>query len=310
MTDHRPGPALPLGDDPAERARREERHAVLADLLAAYADGELPAETVSQIDAHLVGCDRCRRDLSAQQAVRRRLGAEPIAAASPALRERIGLAIEAAEPRVSGVGRGASSPPIPTPDTRRPTPRVAIAVVAVALTIAAAAFTFVSREPGRVVGPAVATLQAPAPSVPLLRDVLSDYRRVVAGDLPGRARDLDAVRAAVGFPVEPMQSRGLRLLAAWTTTLAGEPAAVLAYRWDDRILLQYLVSEERFFRHPAVRAGVTGGRVLAGGESAQAVAAWPAREAGAVLVGDLSVARLAGIAAEELLVRRRGRGAE
>ena len=56
---------LNFGAQPHERPDtddvREARHQVLATLLGAYADGELPAETASQIDAHLLGCARCRR---------------------------------------------------------------------------------------------------------------------------------------------------------------------------------------------------------------------------------------------------------
>src|SRR5918999_6360111 len=87
--------AAGLGESAAERAAREEQHQVLIELLAAYADGELPPETTSQIDAHLVGCARCRRDLAMHQAVRKRLGVEPPLAAPPALRERIAAAVAA-----------------------------------------------------------------------------------------------------------------------------------------------------------------------------------------------------------------------
>src|ERR687895_867953 len=83
------------GESAAEQAAREEQHQVIIDLLAGYADGELPPETRSQIDAHLVGCTRCRRDLTVHQAVRRRLGVEPPLAAPPALRERIAAAVVA-----------------------------------------------------------------------------------------------------------------------------------------------------------------------------------------------------------------------
>src|SRR5687767_13187070 len=87
--------ATGLGESAAERAAREERHQVIIELLGAYADGELPPETTSQIDAHLVGCLRCRRDLAVHQAVRSRLGVEPPLAAPPALRERIAAAVAA-----------------------------------------------------------------------------------------------------------------------------------------------------------------------------------------------------------------------
>jgi hypothetical protein len=146
--------------------------------------------------------------------------------------------------------------------------------------------------------------------VPLLRDVVADFRRVAAGDLPGRARDLDGVRAAVPFPVAPLQSDRLRLLGAWTTDLAGEPAAVLAYRWDDRLLLQYIVSEERFFRAPAVRAGVAGGHVAGAVDGAQAVVAWPAAAAGVVVVSDVALERLAAVLAAARLAGPPAGGAD
>src|ERR687896_709524 len=96
------------GETAAERAAREERHQVIIELLAAYGDGELPPETTSQIDAHLVGCERCRRDLAMHQAVRRRLGVEPPVAAPPALRERVAAAISTTPvpPRPSEVATG------------------------------------------------------------------------------------------------------------------------------------------------------------------------------------------------------------
>src|ERR671939_655955 len=48
-------------EDPAERAAREAQHQLLIDLLGAYADGELPPETTSQLDAHPAGAPRAHR---------------------------------------------------------------------------------------------------------------------------------------------------------------------------------------------------------------------------------------------------------
>jgi anti-sigma factor RsiW len=288
-----------LGESAAERAAREERHQVIIELLGAYADGELPPETTSQIDAHLVGCARCRRDLAVHQAVRRRLGVEPPLAAPPALRERIAAAVAAA-PAV-----------VPPSAPRGPGPRPrAVALIAIALaTLASAVWIDVARQE-RADSPALGELASSPASVPLIRGVLADYRRVTASDLPGRARDLEVVREAVPFPVEPLRAPGVRLLAVWTTELEGEAAAVLAYRWDDRIVLEYLVPETRFFQHRDVRRAVTDGRLLVASDGAQGIVAWPTEAAGALLVGDLVPERLARLAAADLLVRRVDRGAQ
>lgn len=284
-------------EDPAERAAREGQHQVLIDLLGAYADRELPPETTSQIDAHLIGCVRCRRELAVHHAMRRRLGVEPPIAAPPALRERIAAAIASTPVPVS-------VPAKPVSLLHRP---LVVAALAVAVVVAGVGSTVLVRQ--RAEQAALAPLSTSPAAVPLLRDVLADYRRVVAGDLPGRARDLDAVRSAVPFPIEPLVASGVRLLAAWTTDLGGEPAVVLAYRWDDRIVLQYVVSEERFFQHPALRQAVADGRLLAARDGAQGIVAWPTASAGTLLIADLPPERLRVIGSEALLAGKAARGA-
>ena len=285
-------------EDPAERAARESQHQVLIDLLGAYADRELPPETTSQIDAHLVGCVRCRRELAVHHAMRRRLGVEPPVAAPPALRERIAAAI-AATPVPLSTPASAGVPVL-----RRPLVIAALAAAVVATGMGSAVLVR-QRADKAVIAPLVTSTSA----VPLLRDVLADYRRVVAGDLPGRARDLDAVRSAVAFPIEPLGGSAVRLLAAWTTDLGGEPAVVLAYRWDDRLLLQYVVSEERFFHHPAVRQAVADGGLLAARDGAQGIVAWPTASAGTLLIADLPPERLRVIGSAALLAGKAARGA-
>lgn len=133
-----------------------------------------------------------------------------------------------------------------------------------------------------------------AAGVPLLAAAVADYRRISAADLPGPARDLDAVRAAVGFPVQPLTGASVRLLGAWTTTLEGEPTAVLAYRWDDRLIVQYIVPDQLFFRHPALRSAAAAHGAVGASAGAVGIVAWPVTAAGAVLVGDGPSERLAG----------------
>ena len=288
-------------EDPAERAARENQHQVLIDLLGAYADGELPPETTSQIDAHLVGCVRCRRELAVHRAMRRRLGFEPPVAAPPALRERIVAAI-------------ASTPlPVPSIDPRparfAALRRPLVFIPLVSIIAAGALGTDLLVRQRTSPAAAVAPLTESPATIPLLQDVLADYRRVVAGDLPGRARDLDAVRSAVPFPIEPLRAPAVRLLAAWTTELGQEPAVVLAYRWDDRIVLQYVVSEQRFFQHPALRQAVAGGGLLAANDGAQGIVAWPTSSAGALLIADVPPEKLRALGAAALLAGKVARGA-
>ena len=266
---------------------REAQHELLASLLGAYADGELPSETQSQIDAHLVGCARCRKELDMHRAVRERLGNEPVPAASAALRDRIAEAIRNA-PAPSGAA------PIVAP---RP-PRASVlwlraSVVGVScVAVVVAGVALVRQRGAATAGGGITTVSA-TPSVPLFGAVLEDYRRATAGDLPGRARDLVAVRAGVPFAFAPLANPALRLVAAWTTSLAGEPAAVIAYRWNDRVVLQYFVTESLLFQSQTVRAALAQKRALSVKDGEQSMLVWAEPEYGSVLVGDLQPAEFA-----------------
>jgi molybdate transport system substrate-binding protein len=79
----------------------EERHQALIEQLAAYVDEELSAEARAQMEAHLVGCTRCRREIALQRALRGRLAGQPTTRASAALRERIAAALDTATNRPS-----------------------------------------------------------------------------------------------------------------------------------------------------------------------------------------------------------------
>jgi hypothetical protein len=265
-----------------EAAARESRHEVLRELLGAYADRELPPETMAQIDAHLVGCGECRRALEVHATLGARLAVVPIVAASPAFRARIAAAIDAAPAPVLA--------PVPdvAPRVARP-PRLAWLAAtgwAVALTLA---FVLLAERAGlQPLRSETRRIAAPVASVPLLSGVAEDFARVSHGELPGRARDLSAVRAAVPFPIEPLRAPNLRLLAAWTAQVRGEPAAVLAYRLDDRLVVQYLFAEDAFFKHPAVRAAVADHHLLEAASGGRAIVAWPeASSTGTVLIGDV-----------------------
>lgn len=282
MSDMHPNFRAQPHERPGDDDAREARHQVLATLLGAYADDELPPETVSQIDAHLLGCARCRREVALHAVLRERMQREPMATASAALRDRIAAQL-AATPLMH-----VEAVPVATATQPWWQSRVVRTAAVLGVTLLAAAALL--RD--RVMPSAPRAAPVAVAGVPLLQHVLADYREVTSRDLPGRARDLDAVRAAVPFPVQPLRGDGLRLLAAWSTDLHGEPAAVLAYRWRDRLVLEYLVAEPVFFRHPSVRAPIAAGEAVSAVSGAQGVLAWAAPESGAILVGDVSPADL------------------
>lgn len=274
-----------------DEVQREERHQRLATLLGAFADGALPAETVSQIDAHLLGCQRCRREVQVHRSLRSRLEREPLPAASASFRDRIIASVAAAPtPQWETLAAPAIAPSTVENPRRSVWSRSGVTWVAIgilAAIIVSALFAMVAMPSMRHADSVVA-----AESVPLIISALDDYHRVMKGELPGRGRDLAAIRESVGFPVQPIEAPGLSLLAAWTTTLNGQPAAVLAYRIDDHVMLQYVVSELDLYRSPDLRNAFAGGRILAAHDGQQSVVVWPQSSAGSVIVADLPSGRL------------------
>ena len=266
---------------------REARHELLASLLGAYADNELPPETRSQIDAHFTGCARCRRELDVQRILRDRLGAEPVPAASAALRERIAASIKQAAPPALA--------PEPSPAVERASRhRMVRAWVAVGA-LAIVSVSVLSNAPAWLTSPngAAAANSISAPTNPLFTEILANYRLVMAGNLPGRARDLEAVRAAVPFAFAPLSNSALRLLGAWTTSISGEPAVVLGYRWNDRIILQYFVTDQLLFQSADVRASLAQAGSASVTNGSEGMLLWAEPEYGTLLVGNLAPEKFA-----------------
>lgn len=268
---------------PEDAEAREIRHQSLAELLGAYADGELPVETSSHIDAHLLGCARCRNELSVQRAIGRRLAANTIPTATPEFQNRIRSAITAQPMAPLPV-----SPPVVAP-VRRPSWLSWIPlVVAACVLIGFSGRQWVNSRVPQLTPPPLVVQE----SVPAITAIFEEYRRMTAGDLPGRARDLEAVRLALPFDIVPLDNSDVHLLAAWTTELDGEPAAVLAYRWQASVVLQFVVTESLLFRMRDIRLAFASGRSVVSTSESQSLLAWPEARAGSVLVGEGSWSRL------------------
>ncbi len=267
--------ALRPAGSPEDDATREARHQVLATLLGAYADGELPVETSSQIDAHLLGCGRCRSELRVQQAVSQRLSHSTVPTTTAALQDRVRAALSVTSVPVR------TTPLVNALLVRRTRwTRLALFLTAVASLALVAVLR--NRSPQLNPSPYVASN-----AVPAIADIFAEYRLVSQGDLPGRARDLDAVRRALPFPVRPLVNASAHLLAAWTADIAGEPAAVLAYRWNEHVVLQFIVAESSLFRTHQLREAFSQRRAVVTQDGEQGLIAWPEASSGSVLVGNV-----------------------
>lgn len=295
--------AVPVGR-PRDDTDRLERHEALASLLAAFVDGELPPETTSQIEAHLLGCGRCRREVTVHRSVAAGLGQVRGPVASAAFHTRLRQAVASAP--VAPAAIAATAPAGPS-ETRRPLWRPLLVAGAVLTLVALGAsllrWTAARRDGTSVAvdaragaaGSSVATTVLLSSTVGLFDSLAQHYRETAVRDLPGRARDLEVVRRAVGVPVTPLPSTSTELVGAWTSTLDGELVGVLAYRWRDRLLVQYLVPDALVFRSAAVRAALAQGRPVGAEQEALTLLGWVQPHGMAVLVAPASRRELASL---------------
>lgn len=261
---------------PEDEATRQARHEVLATLLGAYADGELPLETMTQVEAHLLGCDRCRREVRLQQALADRVATVPAEVVSADLMARV-RAVTAQIPTGE----------VATPARSRHPWMLALGATAAVVLVTLAAWQFVPAVRALTGGSASApVVLASVPGV--VSAVMGDYERSSGRDLPGRARDLETVRAAVAFPVRPLLRDDLRLVGAWTTEIDGELAAVLAYRWHDRLVMQYALSDAALFRSVDIRRALSNGQSIVASRGALSLLGWTESQSASLLVGDVT----------------------
>jgi hypothetical protein len=127
---------------------------------------------------------------------------------------------------------------------------------------------------------------------PIADAALHDFRRVALAALP-QGPELAAVRSQVPFSVPALKAPHMRLIGAWTTTIDDVPAAALAYRCHDRLVVQYVVPEHVFFRPPRVRHAIAASGLYAAGEGKVHAVGWPGTDNGSFLVGEFTAAELA-----------------
>lgn len=239
---------------------RTLQHALLHELIGPFADGELPRDDMSAVAEHLRSCARCRSELALQQDLSRALAREPTPHASAALRRRIEWMGEPAAKRSERA----------FPWNRR---WVAVAMAALAsIAVAGTALRVRRGEASR-----------PMAEIPMVRDALADCRRAMARNFPRKA-DLRAVAEGLEFPIPVIDRAGVELFSTWKTTLAGSPAAGLAYRWRGMVVVQYTVPSDLIRQQPGVGAALASSGFYAASELGQGVVAVLADGSGTLLI--------------------------
>lgn len=258
-------------DDLPTDARHTDGHP--GELLDAWLDDRLDAETRRRVDEHLATCERCRREVDVLRAT---VEAVRTGLATPSVPEglaaRVGAALDAEDARAEAAEESAAgSAAAPTvPDDDAPTrsagpaaPRPSVAPPAVSpmpsrrraaaprwrwLAVAAAVVAAVASLywllPGPPPGPDVAT--GPPPETDLVGDFAAAYAELDRGPLPAAFATTDPAevedrwqRAGLGFRtrVFDLEAMGIHLSGGGATMVGGRRAAVTAYRGADAGLL-------------------------------------------------------------------------
>jgi len=234
-------------------------HARVQELIAAFADGELSPDGTWALQEHLRDCTRCQRELTLQQDLSRALAQEPIQTASAGLRRRIEQ--WAPPPARRGVFRWSRHWAAPA------------AAAAVLICVAGA---IALRGLG-------AGASRPIAEIPMLRDARADCRRAMARNFPRKA-DLQAVGEGLQFPISALDRPGIELFSTWKTTLAGSPAAGLAYRWRGIVVVQYAVPIELMRQQPGIGEALRSEGFYATSDEGEGIIAVVADRSGTVLL--------------------------
>ena len=308
MTDDQAGPA---GDthDPATQSlqgraaqERAALHEELRTLVTGYGDDELGAADRGRVEAHLVSCEPCRRDLITQQALRRQ--AAGLAESSTMQQElRLTAMLRAnAEPAAAWRGETMTAVKHAINPYRAAGARRSIAWGGWLLAAGLAGLLMRQPTAWRGEGSALASaslgasaINLDAEPVPMVEAALEDYARHSRAELPASSARTDSMLSALPLPVALLRGADVHPLTSWHTEIRGEPASAVAYRWGDQIIVQYTVSEKLFFRQARVRHAVGRGSVYAVRRGPVSAVAWPNVGSGSIVIGVGDPAQLAAL---------------
>jgi anti-sigma factor RsiW len=281
-----------MSDSP-ERTPLARRHEHLVALLGAYADDELPPEVRHELETHLEECAQCIQELQVQSALKHRLRAEAYVLESS---ESLSL-LKAHVDRLTREAPEQLPSSAPVATSRWVLRHLVIWSGWLMAASVAALWALGPWRPagqgmgGMTMGPLVPVSVDSVPE-PIAHAALRDFQRVTRAALP-QGPELASVESQVPFSVPALTAPHMRLIGAWTATIDNVPAAVLAYRCHDRLVVQYIVPEHVFFRPARVRQAIATSGLYAAGDGKIHAVGWPGRDNGSFLVGEFTPAELA-----------------
>ncbi|WP_197722118.1 anti-sigma factor family protein [Sulfuriflexus mobilis] len=243
-------------------------HESLQDLLAGYADNELDAQDTLIIEAHLAGCEECRRDLSRQQVLSQRLESITPARMPSSLQQRIETMQLEESPESHSCGRHTWTDGFFVLKNwlNQISPQSLFGASGWAV---AMAFALVMLLPS--------SWQSPSSGIPMINDALAEYHKMSNMAFPVSSKD-SGLEAPALWP-------DARTLATWTTNVAGEPAQVFAIRSGQNIVFQYQINETVLFRNPVVRQAIADSGNYKHSNKKVDVLAFPLSDTGVLVVG-------------------------
>ncbi|WP_457667355.1 zf-HC2 domain-containing protein [Thiolapillus sp.] len=246
----------------------EKLHMKLQDMLAGYADEELEEQDTALVEAHLAGCESCRKDVARQQILHKQLGIMPVPHLSVQQQARFDKALQETSP-VPGNRRTLLPAWKHLLKLRWPKSGNTILWATTAgwsLVVLLLVITVFSGMKHGTNG-----------NIPMVQDVVSEYHQLARTNLPQ------------GNPVQettpPLSWPNAKVLAAWKTRVGGAPATAFAVRNGNKILLQFEVEDRVFFNNPVVRNAVADKGRYETQENNVQVLALPLRRGGILLVG-------------------------
>jgi hypothetical protein len=216
---------------------------------------------------HLACCEQCQRELKLLGSVQRRLSSLGSSEQDPTLRGRVFARLD---------GESVHMNPVNPKISRR-------WMLAAAGGWAAAAGFGALWLAQRNARDATGTAALP----PMVNEALREYERTRGLELPAplTAGELEN---ALGRPVPYLKSGEVTVVSSWLTTIREESSAAIAYRFRERILVQFVVSEALFLRQPVVREAIARSGVYLSQAGAQVVVGRVGRGVGSLLVGESS----------------------